>query len=234
MVKSVAFKKHKYIGDPINAVRIFSTLKADELLILDIGATTKKTFIDTNLIRLIGEEANMPFGVGGGLKNLDQIKACIAAGAEKVVIGSAAALKPHFIKEASDNFGSSTISVCIDVKKNFWGKTSVWIENGKRNTGLDPISLAKKMEKMGAGELIVQSITNDGQMSGFDLELTMSISEAVNIPVVALGGAGTNAHILEVRSKGRASAIAAGSMFVYHGSNRGVLINYPAHKEIRF
>lgn len=233
LVKSKRFKDFTYIGDAINAVRIFSTLKADELILLDIDATTRGDMISPSLIREIGEETNMPFSVGGGIKTISQIKEAIAAGAEKVVIGSEAARRPLFIKEAADTFGSSTIAVCIDVKTAFLGKQKVWISNGKKNTGLDPLEFAKEMERMGAGEIIIQSISADGSMRGYDLQLTSSVSGLVTIPVVALGGAGNFSHFSQAYRSG-ASALAAGSLFVFHGNNRGVLINYPSHTEISF
>ena len=190
LVKSRKFKDYRYIGDPINAVRLFNELLADELVFLDISATKNNRAISLDLIKDIGEEANMPFCVGGGIRELSQIQDIISAGAEKVIIGSYAVVNPDFVKQAASEFGSSTITVCIDVKKKFLGKEQVWTVNGSKVSGFDPLSFAQLMEKNGAGEIIVQSIEHDGMMEGYDLALTKSIADTINIPTVALGGAG--------------------------------------------
>ena len=234
LVKSKCFKDFRYIGDPINAVKIFNDLRADELVFLDIDATREKRVVSLDLIKDIGEEANMPFAVGGGIRSIKDIKNTIAAGAEKVIINSFAAENPDFIKEASDTFGSSTIVVCLDVKKKFLGKEQTWILNGTKNTGYSPTDFAKLMEEKGAGEIIVQSIEKDGTMSGYDIDLVERISKAVRVPVVALGGAGTMEHLKDVYIKGHANGLAAGSLFVYQGSKRGVLINYPNKNDLKF
>lgn len=234
LVKSISFKDFKYIGDPINAVRLFNDLKADELVFLDITATAEKRTISMDLVKDIGEEANMPFSVGGGIRTIENIKNVINAGAEKVIINSYAIENPDFIKEASDNFGSSTIVVCIDVKKKLFGKKQVWGKNGSKPSGVDPVVFAQQMEKKGAGEIIIQSIEKDGTMTGYDLDLIKSISEAVSIPVVALGGAGSISDLKEAYSQAYANGVAAGSIFVYHGTNRGVLINYPEKSDLKF
>lgn len=231
LVKSKAFKDFRYIGDPINAVRIFNDLKADELIFLDILASSEKRIIPLEFVKNIGEEANMPFGVGGGIRTIDDIRKIIRAGAEKVIINSYAAENPDFIYEASQTFGSSTIVVCIDVKKNFWGKEQTWTNNGSKSTGYSPIDFARLMEEKGAGEIIIQSIERDGMMNGYDITLIKRISESVSIPVVALGGAGNINHLKEAYQKGYANGLAAGSMFVYQGPKHGVLINYPDKNE---
>lgn len=234
LVKSKCFKDFRYIGDPINAVKIFNDLDADELVFLDIDATRKGRVIALDLVKDIGEEANMPFAVGGGIRSVEDIRQIIAAGAEKVIINSFAAISPDFIKQASETFGSSTISVCIDVKKKFLGKELTWIVNGTKSTGYSPVDFAKLMEEKGAGEIIVQSIDRDGFMGGYDIALIESISKALTIPVIALGGAGSIEHLKEAYSKGYANGLAAGSMFVYQGSKNGVLINYPDKKDLKF
>lgn len=234
LVKSIQFKQHKYIGDPINAVRIFNDLKADELAFIDIEATQKGRLISLDFVRDVGEEANMPFAVGGGIKTIEDIQSIIAAGAEKVIINSAAAKNTAFIKEASDIFGSSTITVCIDVKKTYLKGLTTWTDAGSKATKLNPIEHAQLAEQNGAGELIVQSIAHDGMMDGYDLELIESISRAVSIPVVALGGAGTIEDLHKAHHLGYANGMAAGSLFVYQSKNRGVLINYPEKHELRF
>ena len=232
LVKSIKFSNYKYIGDPINAVKIFNDLKADELLLLDILATREKRCISLDLVRSIGDEANMPFAVGGGIQSIPEIKALINAGAEKVVINSFAIKNPGFIKAASEEFGSSTIVIAIDVKRKFLGKQQVYTEGGSRSTGLDPIDWAQQMESNGAGELLVTSIEHDGMMQGYDLSLIEKIAAAVTIPVVASGGAGSPSDLKMAVNNAHASAVAAASLFVYHGPRKAVLVNYPTSDEL--
>jgi cyclase len=234
LVKSIKFKNYRYIGDPINAVKIFNDFKADELVFLDIEASKKKRLISLDFVKNVGEEASMPFAVGGGIRSVSDIKSIINAGAEKVIINTHAAENPDFIYEAADAFGSSTICVCIDVKKNIFGKTMTWVLNGSKATKYSPVDFARLMEEKGAGELIVQSIDRDGTMSGYDIGLIKEISENVKIPVVALGGGGTMEHLKQVYTEGFANGLAAGSLFVYQGPKRGVLINYPEKNELHF
>lgn len=232
LIKSIGFKDYRYIGDPINAVKIFNDLKADELVFLDILASKENRTISLDFVKDVGEEANMPFAAGGGITTLEHIKSIISAGAEKVVINTKAAIDPDFIRAASETFGSSTIVVCIDVKKKFLGKEQTWISNGSKATGMDPIEFAQQMEERGAGEIIIQSIERDGAMQGYDIALIRKISEAVNIPVIALGGAGNIQHMKQAFIEAYANGLAAGSMFVYHGARNGILINYPERAEI--
>jgi len=232
IVKSKKFKNHKYIGDPINAVKIFNDLRADELIFLDILATKEKRTVLIDFIKDIGNEANMPFAVGGGIRTIQNIKEIINAGAEKVVINTYALENPEFIKEASEMFGSSAITVCIDVKKNFFGTKIVYKNSGTNKTKFNPIEFSKLMEKNGAGEIIINSINHDGMMDGYDFDLIKIISENVKIPVVAAGGAGKLNDFCKVINESFASAVAAGSLFVYYGANQAVLINYPDQNEI--
>jgi len=234
LVKSEGFKNYRYIGDPINAVRIFNELNADELVFLDVSATKNKRVISFDIIRSIGEEASMPFCVGGGIRELSQIRKIISSGAEKVIIGTYAVMNPNFVKQAATEFGASTITVCIDVKKKLFGKQQVWSVNGTKSSGLDPLRFAQLMEKKGAGEIIVQSIENDGKMNGYDLDLIKMISENVNIPTIAMGGAGSLDDLKRAHTEAFATGVAAGSLFVYYGENKGVLINYPEKQEINF
>ncbi len=225
LVKSIGFKNYNYIGDPMNAVKIYNELKADELVFLDIEATNQNRLISLDFVKEVGEEANMPFAVGGGINSLDDIRKVTNAGAEKVVINSAA-INPDFIENAAKEFGSSTIAVCIDVKKKFFGGVKTWTNSGSKSTSFNPVEFAIKMQNAGAGEIIIQSIERDGSMNGYDIELIRSVSEIVTIPVVALGGAGKISDLQEAAKKGYANGLAAGSMFVYQSSKRGVLINY--------
>jgi len=233
LVKTVRFKEPKYIGDPINAVKIFNDLKADELIFLDITASKEGRIVSVDLVKDIGDEAFMPFGVGGGISDIKQIEHILKAGAEKVVINTNAVLKPGLIEEAARIFGSQSIVVSLDTKKTLFGKYECWIKDGSENTKEHPIDLAKKAEDSGAGELIINSIDLDGVMTGYDFEMIRSIADIMSIPVVACGGAGKLEHLKEGYFKGNAHALAAGSMFVFHGPRRAVLINYPSKSELK-
>jgi cyclase len=232
LVKSVKFKDYRYIGDPINAVKLFNDLGADELAFLDILANNENRSISLDFVRRVGDEANMPFSVGGGIRSIKEIRQVLNAGAEKVIVNTYASENPCFIKEASEEFGSSTIVVSIDVKKSLFGKELVYNYSGRKATKYDSVSFAQLMEVQGAGEIIVNSIERDGMMNGYDISLIKKISEAVRIPVVALGGAGNNNDLRKAVMEGYASAVAAGSLFVFHGARRAVLINYPTQEEL--
>ena len=225
LVKSKKFKNLNYIGDPINAVKIFNDLKADELVFLDILANKQNRRISIDFVKKVGVEANMPFGVGGGIKTIGDIKEIINAGAEKVILNTFAFKNPNFVKEASDEFGSSTISVSVDVKKTFFYGNRVFIHSGNKKTKSNPVEYCKRLEDLGAGEIIINSIDCDGMMCGYDIDLINQISHNVTIPVVASGGAKGFKDFQFAIEKGHASAVAAGSMFVYHGPRNAVLIN---------
>jgi cyclase len=232
LVKSIKFKNHRYIGDPINAVRIFNDLKADELAFIDILATKEKRTISIDFIKNVGEEANMPFSVGGGIRSIEDIRKIIEAGAEKVILNSIAGEDPAFITKAANAFGSSTITVCIDTKKDLFGIEKVWIKAGTKSINSNPFEYARQMEERGAGEIIIQSIDKDGTMSGYDVNMVKKIAESVTIPVVSLGGAGKWADLIEINAQVSLNGIAAGSLFVYHGERHAVLVNYPGTEEI--
>lgn len=227
LVKSIQFKQHKYIGDPINAVRIYNELAADEVIFLDINATKNGSCIDVQLVKDIGEEANMPFGVGGGISSLEQIERLIHAGAEKVVICSEAIRRPEFIREASEAFGSSTIAVCLDFGKTFFGGIKLFSHGGSKSHAQNLYEFSLQMEAFGAGELIIQSIDDDGTMSGYNREISVGIAKQVSIPVTVLGGAGSMEDIRQLNEHHMFNGYAAGSIFVFQGKHRGVLINYP-------
>ena len=232
LVKSVKFKNHRYIGDPINAVRIFNDMKADELVFIDIMATREKRTISVDFVKNVGEEANMPFSAGGGIRTLEDIRKIIEAGAEKVILNTIAGENPGFVTEASDAFGSSTITVCIDVKKDLFGKEKVWISAGTKSISTDPVSFARLMEVRGAGELIIQSIDRDGKMGGYNVELIKKVTESVSIPVIALGGAGKWDDLTGLNSLVSLNGLAAGSLFIYHGERHAILVNYPGRELI--
>jgi len=233
LVKSIKFKNYRYIGDPMNAVRIFNEHEADELIFLDILASQEKRMIRLDLVKKIGEEAFMPFAVGGGISTIEQMRDILKVGAEKIIINTSAVRNPELIKNAVSEFGSSTIVVSIDVKRNFLKKERIWLYGGRKSTSYDPIEFAKFAAEMGAGELMINSIDRDGSMSGYDIDLIRSISDSVDIPVIACGGAGNLDDMKKGYEEGHASALAAGSLFVYHGDRRAVLINYPNKQDIK-
>jgi cyclase len=233
LVKTVKFKDPTYVGDPINAVRIFNEKEVDELLFLDITASVERRGPSFKIVSEIASECFMPLGYGGGIRSLEDIRTLLASGVEKVCINSYAVENPAFIKSASDTFGSQSIVVSIDAKRSMLGRSEVRTYSGRKSTGLDPIEFAKEMEQMGAGEIFLNSIDRDGTMRGYDVELIRRLSDAVTIPVVACGGAGRLEDLGEVVEKGSASAAAAGSLFVFHGRHRAVLINYPSRQELR-
>ena len=226
VVKGTKFLELVDAGDPVAVAARYEAEGADELVFLDINATQENRTISLDLVENVGEEANMPFSVGGGISTIDEIKSIINKGAEKVILNTSAITKTEFIKEAAEYFGSSTITVCIDVKKKFLGKEVVWSHGGKKPTNLSPVEYAKIAESQGAGEIIIQSIDKDGMMDGYNIGLIKELSNAVTIPVVALGGAGKIQDLIDGYKKGYASALAAGSMFVFQGPKKGVLINY--------
>jgi len=232
LVKSVKFRQHKYVGDPINAVKIFNDKEVDEMVILDISATEEKRAPNLKQIKEIASEAFMPLAYGGGITKVEEIKELITGGVEKVVLNSNAFLQPALITEAANWVGSQSVVVSIDVKKNLWGKYKVFIQNGTTNTNLDPAEFAKQMENAGAGEIFLNAIEKDGTFGGYDLALIKQVSNTVNIPVVAIGGAGSVDDFVGAVKSG-ASAVAAGSLFVFQRPHRAVLISYPSQLELK-
>ncbi len=232
LVKTVKFKAPKYLGDPINAVRIFNEKETDELIFLDIKASEENRTVHLDIVGQLGDECYMPFAVGGGIRSIQSIRDIFRAGAEKVVLNTYAVQNPGFVAEAAMVFGKQSIVVSIDAKKKLFGKYEVYIYGGRKSTGLGPVETAKLMEKNGAGEIMINSIDRDGSRTGYDLELIRDVAEAVNIPVIACGGAGKLEDIKKAITEGKASAAAAGSLFVFHGKRRAVLINYPTNREL--
>lgn len=230
LVKTVNFQNEIYIGDPINAIKLFNDFQADELVFLDIDASSEGRTISPILVKSISEEAFMPFSVGGGIKNIEDAKSIISAGAEKIIINTAFAENPEVVREISNYFGSQAVIVSIDVKRNKEGKYFVVTRGGKKNIDVTPKDQAINAEKMGAGEILLNCVDKDGTMEGFDLDLVEEVSRSVNIPVIAIGGAG-NSEDLSSAIKSGASAVSAGSMFIFHGPRKAVLINYPNKEE---
>ncbi len=231
LVKTVRYKTPTYVGDPINAVRIFNEKEVDEIFVLDIRATPEGRGPDFERIRELAGECFMPLGYGGGVRTLGDIDRLIAVGVEKVAVNSRAVEEPGFMKEAADRFGSSTLVASIDVKTGFFGRTTVWSAGGKRDSKRDPAEFAKTMEGMGAGEILLNSIDRDGTFSGYDLDLIRRVADAASVPVVACGGAGSLGDLHRAIGA-HASAAAAGSLFVFQGPHRAVLISYPSPNDL--
>ena len=230
LVKTIQFKDPKYIGDPMNAIKIYNDFEADELVFLDINASKENRTINLEFVKKVGQEAFMPFAVGGGIKKIEHVKNVFNSGAEKVVINTAAIENPNLIKEAAEIFGSQSIILSIDAKKEK-NSYKVYTHGGTKQTNFSPSELANKMESLGVGEILINSIDQDGTMLGYDLDLIKAVSSAVNIPVVACGGAGCLQDFIKAIRAG-ATAVAAGSLFVYSGRNKGILITYPDKKEL--
>lgn len=228
LVKTINFKRFKYIGDPCNTVRIFNELEVDELLFLDITASKESKRLNLNVLKDIANECFMPLGYGGGIKSVDDAKAIFDIGFEKVIINSAACLDPKIITEISSIYGSQAVVVSVDVRKTFlWDKYMVYSMSGTKRFKKSPENWVRDVENYGAGEILITYINNEGTWKGFDVDLIRSISSATNLPVIAHGGAGSVKDIKNVFTKTSASAVGLGSMVVYQKKGMGVLVNYP-------
>lgn len=232
LVKTVHFKNPKYVGDPINAVKIFNEKEVDEIIVIDIDATHEKREPDYKMIEHLAAECRMPLCYGGGITKCDQVQKIIQLGVEKVAISSAAINDPDLVIKSAERVGNQSIVIVLDVKKTMFGnKYEVWTHNGQTNTGKNVIELATAMEKLGAGEIVINSIDGDGLMKGFDLALIEKVRNSINIPMTVLGGAGSLLDIGRVINKFGTIGVAAGSLFVFKGIYRAVLINYPNREE---
>lgn len=231
LIKTIKFKDRTYLGDPVNAVKIFNRKKIDELSVLDIGATKNHREPDFELLKDIASEAFMPLSCGGGITSVEQMHELLAIGYEKVVINSAFVTNPELIKNAANLFGSQSIVVSIDAKL-INGKYKCAISDGIEIVDKTPIELAQQAEALGAGEIIINSVDRDGMMHGYDIALVRSVVDAVKVPVVAIGGAGGIHDLKMVLDEGHAHAAAGGSMFVYYGKLKAVLITYPIEDEL--
>jgi imidazole glycerol-phosphate synthase subunit HisF len=229
LVKTVKFRDPRYVGDPINAVRIFNEKQVDELTVLDIRASTDGRPPDEPAIAEIASEAFMPVAYGGGIRDLATATRLIRLGVEKVVINTASSERPAEVRAIADLLGSSTLVVSIDAAIRDDGTYEVLTHAGTRSTGVDVRAQAESMAALGAGELLLNSVDNDGTMEGYDLRLVRAVSGVVDIPVVACGGAGVPSDLVSVIRDGGATAAAAGSLFVFHGRHRAVLITYPSY-----
>lgn len=232
LVKTKKFNSSVYVGDPINAIRIFNEKEVDELVLLDIRASMEKRGPNYDLLKEISSECFMPLAYGGGITSIDQIRILLRLGIEKVIINSAIHQNPSFIQDAVATFGSQAITASIDVRRKLFGRHEVMTLAGTKSTGLEPITVALMAEKLGVGEIFLTSIDRDGTMEGYDIDLLAKISQSVTVPVVASGGAGNLEHFRSAILDGHASAVAAGSMFVLHGPHKAVLITYPSYKTL--
>ncbi|HEY8608898.1 MAG TPA: AglZ/HisF2 family acetamidino modification protein [Noviherbaspirillum sp.] len=227
LVKTVQFKKPRYVGDPVNAVKIFNDKEVDEIVVLDIDATRSGREPDLDLIGELASECFMPLAYGGGINKLETARRILKLGVEKIILNTAAWKQPALVRDAANEFGSQAVAVSIDVKRKLFGRYEVCVDKASKATGEDPVTYARRMQALGAGEILLNSVQQDGTLAGYDLELISRVASAVNVPVIASGGAGTVEHFREAVQRGGASAVAAGSMFVFHGPHRAVLITYP-------
>lgn len=227
LVKTLNFKSSKYVGDPINAVRIFNEKEVDELAIFDIDATVHKNEPDYLLIEKLANQSRMPLCYGGGVKTVEQAQKIFGLGIEKIALSSAAIQNPELVTKIADRVGSQSVIVVLDIKKKILGGYELYTHNGNKSTGINPIKFAKELEQAGVGEIIINSIDKDGTMQGYDFALIDKITEVVNIPLTVLGGAGSLDDIQKTIERYGVIGVAAGSLFVFQGPYKAVLINYP-------
>jgi len=229
--KGIKFKDHKYVGDPINTVRIFNDKEADEITILDIEASRLNKSIDFDYLKEVVSEAFMPVGYGGGIKTVEDAKRLFTIGIEKVVLNTNAVLNFDLVKSLADKFGSQSVVFSLDVKRTLLGQR-VLIKSGTEKTKYEPLELALIMQELGVGEILLNDIDRDGTFEGYDLELIKSISSKLSVPLIACGGA-RNLDDFRLAIQAGASACAAGSMFVFHMPHRAVVISYPKYEDIK-
>ena len=232
MVKTVKFGKPRYLGDPVNAVRIFNNKGVDELCILNICASKDRTGPDMGLLKEIASEAFMPLSYGGGIGSIDQIKALFTIGYEKVILNTALIRDPGLVVEAVRFAGSQSIVASIDAKTDLFGKTTCWINDGTEKVNVSPVELAMQAQKLGVGEILLNSINCDGMMQGYDIRLIRQVTSSVTLPVIACGGAKDIGDFVKGIQDGGAHAVAAGSLFVYYGPHKAVLITAPSEEEL--
>lgn len=231
LVKTVNFKSPKYVGDPINAVRIFNEKEVDELAFFDIDASVLNQEPDYGLIEKLANQSRMPLCYGGGVKTVEQAQRIFSLGIEKIALSSAVIQNPNLISQIADRVGSQSVIVVLDIKKKLLGGYEIYTHNGKKSTGINPIKFAKEVEGLGAGELIINSIDQDGVMKGYDMNLIDKIAESISIPLTVLGGGSSLSDIEKVIDKHGVIGVAAGSLFVFKGPYKAVLINYPTQIE---
>jgi imidazole glycerol-phosphate synthase subunit HisF len=232
LVKTVRFGRRRYVGDPINAVRIFNEKEVDELVLLDIDATAERREPHFAAVEEVLSEAFMPVGYGGGVTSLQHIERLFKLGVEKVVMNSVLAEHPQLLNEAAQAFGSQSIVASMDVKRDLLGRRRAYTHGGRHRLPTDPLDQLRRWEELGAGEIIVNSIDRDGTRQGMDLEFIREASDVVDVPVVAVGGAGQTSHLLDALHAG-ASGVGAGSLFIFHGVHQAVLISYIDRADFR-
>lgn len=232
MVKTVRYKDPDYVGDPINIINLFNRFEVDEIALLDIGATRGKRPPPFELIERLASECWVPLSYGGGIRTFEDARMILSIGVEKVVMGTIAADDPDVVTRAATTFGNQAIIISIDARSTRDGTYEVFVESGLRAVGMDPVAAARRAEELGAGEILLNAIDRDGTMEGYDLELIRSVTSAVRIPVIASGGAGDRTDLARPIREAGAAAVAAGSLFVYQGRERGVLVNYPARDQL--
>jgi len=232
LVKSINFKNYKYVGDPLNAVRIFNELNVDEIIILDIGATRQNKTPDFDLISNISSQCRMPLCYGGGVKDIKTILKLISLGIEKVALGTSLFINPDLIKKASDIVGSQSVVAVLDVTRTrFRKRLTCKYLNGKKDSRKNPFEAAKLFTSLGAGEILLQSIDNDGTLNGYDRSIIKIVKNNINFPITVLGGASSYENIKEISNAYGPLGVSAGSLFVFEGIHRAVLINYPSQRE---
>lgn len=232
LVKTVKFNKYRYLGDPINAVKIYNDKEVDELIFLDIDATKEKRKPDYNFLKKIAEQCFMPLCYGGGVKTVDEAKRIFELGFEKISLNTTAYNNPDIIKNLVEMFGAQSIVGSMDIRTDWKGHKLVYLYSPKKYIGINPIEYALYLENLGVGEIFLNSIDNDGMMGGYDYQMIKQISNSVSVPIIACGGAGKIEDCKKAIETG-ASAAAAGSLFVYWGRNKAVLINYPDADEMK-
>jgi cyclase len=232
LVKTVRFKDPKYVGDPINAVKIFNEKEADELIVLDIDASVKGVEPNYKQIANLAAECRMPLCYGGGIRTAEQAKRIISLGVEKVAISSAALADPMLITRIAEEIGRQSVVVVLDHKHRMLSKSQdVWTHNGTRNTKRSVLEVAMEMQELGAGEIVINAIDNDGRMKGYDIDLALKLRQSLHIPITILGGGGSLEDMRSVVSACGVVGVAAGSFFVFKGSYRAVLISYPSAQQ---
>jgi len=226
LVKTVRFRDGKYVGDPINAVRIFNEKEADELMVLDIDATAKGSEPDMKMIQFWAAECRMPLCYGGGVKTVADAKTIVGFGVEKVALSAAVLQSPELVAAIAGEIGNQSVVVVLDVKKTE-GKYQIWTHNATKNTGKCPVEFSRQLQTLGVGEIVLNSIDHDGEMKGYDFQIAGRVREAVTVPMSVLGGAGSLKDICELIQRFGIIGAAAGSLFVFKGVYKAVLINYP-------
>lgn len=233
LVKGKKFKNHEYVGDPINVVKIFNDKEVDELAIIDISSTKQKKEPNLKQIAEVASEAFMPLSYGGGITRTDQVDQILYCGIEKVILNSSAIFNPDLITQISSKYGSQSVIISVDIRRDWWGKSFVYTWCGEKNTKKNPLEFIKECEDRGAGEILLTSINNEGTYVGYDLSSIKTICDSISIPIIANGGAGSVSDMKEAILNG-ASAVAAGNMFIYRRPHNAVLVSYLSKDDIEF